>query len=192
MRAANDNDTDAIDEFLSQYIRVLYPILLQGQVYDLNNDMDAIVRRHAISQAAIEANHTALLEIISSPDLDREEKYRRCIEAIMPSCNNNPEDANKYYNYHMLQGITAERIAILAEKKIAGIDTYEAAGISGDAADKQRAEDLTMNAKNLENILAAYGVGRLQAKQVIRRFDTATEEAIAEFTGVSHGAYPSV
>jgi hypothetical protein len=49
-----------------------------------------------------------------------------------------------------------------------------------------------MNAKNLENILAAYGVGRLQAKQVIRRFDTATEEAIAEFTGVSHGAYPSV
>jgi hypothetical protein len=161
-------------------------------VYDLNNDMDAIVRRHAISQAAIEANHTALLEIISSPDLDREEKYRRCIEAIMPSCNNNPEDANKYYNYHMLQGITAERIAILAEKKIAGIDTYEAAGISGDAADKQRAEDLTMNAKNLENILAAYGVGRLQAKQVIRRFDTATEEAIAEFTGVSHGAYPSV
>jgi hypothetical protein len=192
MRAANDNDTDAIDEFLSQYIRVLYPILLQGQVYDLNNDMDAIVRRHAISQAAIEANHTALLEIISSPDLDREEKYRRCIEAIMPSCNNNPEDANKYYNYHMLQGITAERIAILTEKKIAGIDTYEAAGISGDAADKQRAEDLTMNAKNLENILAAYGVGRLQAKQVIRRFDTATEEAIAEFTGVSHGAYPSV
>jgi hypothetical protein len=117
MRAANDNDTDAIDEFLSQYIRVLYPILLQGQVYDLNNDMDAIVRRHAISQAAIEANHTALLEIISSPDLDREEKYRRCIEAIMPSCNNNPEDANKYYNYHMPQGFYKRANGNVAHKR---------------------------------------------------------------------------
>lgn len=192
MRAANDNDTEEIDDFLSEYLDVLYPILMQGQICDLNRDMQAIVKRHGIKQAAIEAIHSAVLEIISDDGLEGEEKRRRCIDAILPACGNNAEDANKYYNYHMLQGITAERIAILADEKLAGITTYSQEGFIGDAAEKQRHEDLAFNARNLENILAAYGVGRAQANQIIRRFDAATQAAISEFKGVSYGVYPSV
>lgn len=192
MRAANDNDTEEIDDFLSEYLDVLYPILLQGQIYDLNSDMQAIVKRHGIKQAAIEAIHSAVLEIITEEGVEGEEKRRRCIDAILPSCGNNPEDANKYYNYHMLQGITAERIVILADDKLAGTNTYAKEGFVGDAAEKQRTQDLIHNAKNLENILATYGLGRAQANQIIRRFDAATQAAISEFKGVSQGAHPTM
>ena len=78
MRAANDNDTEEIDDFLSEYLDVLYPILLQGQIYDLNSDMQAIVKRHGIKQAAIEAIHSAVLE----SSLKKEWRVKKNADAV--------------------------------------------------------------------------------------------------------------
>lgn len=176
---------DDADVFLQQNFEDLSPIFLQGDLVNLSEDIQRLVKRFNLTQESVEELSDKLCTIIETSG-SAAQSQSDCITTLMPIFGNNPNFAEKWYAWHVLQCLTSERIAILAADKIEGFEPYATHGLFSDDALKQRQTDMDGNGRSLQHLLTEFGVGGVQAQQFLRRFDSATQSAIDAFKGISH------
>lgn len=176
-----------IDDFIAEYLDQLFPIFLQGKVINLQEDTQALVLRHQLTQQSIDMLSDRVYDIMYHSDLSPEEKREAGIQLLLPYCANQTADANNLYHYTMLKNLVVDRIYLAANDRIDGSGSYEDDGLFGEAAITQHMHDLQHNAQMMHNVLVEYGVGAQQFAQIIRNFDAAAEKCVETFLGHEQG-----
>ena len=174
------------DAFLEEHRSPLFRMLLQGQLVKLENNAAWFKNTYQHTSATTDRLCDLLDEI-----LDRQQPFDACrrdaTEALKPYFGGNGAHAEEYFAYYLLQGLACQRMALIANGRIDGFHTFFDEGYTDEQAVTMRIRAMKNNSEMLESMMVSGGVGEVQAKQLLRGFDTATEQAVATFTGAGKG-----